>query len=153
MICENRQQRRAMDIVVSDQDVLTELDDVHALIDWDLIEGMLFCIHNNNKVEQAWPLLMMFKALLLQSWYDLSDLQLGQQLARDLLFRRFVGLRFTELVPDQRRLWRFRHNPKVQQLFGVVLAEIREQLTTRSLYLKRGEISIVDASLIEVRRN
>ena len=35
---------------------------------------------------------MMFKVLLLQSWYRLSDPGLEKQLARDLLFRRFVNL-------------------------------------------------------------
>jgi len=34
----------------------------------------------------------MFKALLLQGWYNLSDQQLESQLARDLLFRCFVGI-------------------------------------------------------------
>jgi IS5 family transposase len=32
---------------------------------------------------------MIFKGLLLQSWYGVSDPALEKQLARDLLFRRF----------------------------------------------------------------
>jgi IS5 family transposase len=47
---------------------------------------------------------MMFKALLLQSWYTLSDPQLEKQLARDLLFRRFVGMDISESVPDHSTL-------------------------------------------------
>jgi transposase, IS5 family len=126
---------------------------VHALIDWDRIEGMLSCIHNKSKGEQAWPPLMMFKALLLQSWYNLSDPQLEKQLARDLLFRRFVDLSLAESVPDHSTLWRFRNNPQVQQLQSVILVEINEQLAAKSLYIKQGEISIVDASVIEAQRN
>ncbi|MDP0561137.1 MAG: transposase [Candidatus Endonucleobacter sp. (ex Gigantidas childressi)] len=56
----------------------------------------------------SWPPLMMFKALLLQSWYKLSDLALEKQLARDLLFRRFTGLDISESVPDHSTFWRFR---------------------------------------------
>ena len=41
-------------------------------------------IHNKAAGEKAWPPLMMFKVLLLQSWYKLSDPQLEKQLARDL---------------------------------------------------------------------
>ena len=41
---------------------------------------------------------MMFNALLLQSWYNLSDPQLEQQLARELLLRRFVGIRLDTLI-------------------------------------------------------
>ncbi|MBN4082008.1 transposase, partial [Beggiatoa alba] len=50
----------------------------------------------------------MFKALLLQSGYGLSDPGLEKQLARDLLFRRFVGLDISESVPDHSTFWRFR---------------------------------------------
>ncbi len=43
---------------------------------------------------------MMFKALLLQSWYALSFSALGKQLARVLLFGRFIGLSISESIPD-----------------------------------------------------
>lgn len=153
MAWKNTKQSSLADALASDHKALTELDDVHGLIDWDRIEGMLSCIHNKRKGEQAWPPLMMFKALLLQSWYNLSDPQLEKQLARDLLFRRFVGLSLAESVPDHSTLWRFRNNPKVQQLQGVILVEINEQLAEKSLYIKQGEISIIDASVIEAQRN
>jgi len=44
----------------------------------------------------------MLKALLLQSWYTLSDPALEKQLARNLLFRQFVSLDIEESVPDHR---------------------------------------------------
>ena len=44
---------------------------------------------------------MMFKVLLLQSRYRLSDPGLEKQLARDLLFRRFVNLGIEQAVPDR----------------------------------------------------
>ncbi|MFT7229120.1 MAG: IS5 family transposase [Methylophilaceae bacterium] len=50
----------------------------------------------------------MFKVLLLQSWYTLSDPQLEKQLAPDLLFRRFVSLGLDQSVPGQTTLWTFR---------------------------------------------
>ncbi|OQW94041.1 MAG: hypothetical protein BWK79_07975 [Beggiatoa sp. IS2] len=52
---------------------LQELDGVNALIDWTSIEAKLSDIHPSKLGEKAWPPLMMFKALLLQSWYNLSD--------------------------------------------------------------------------------
>jgi IS5 family transposase len=42
----------------------------------------------------------MYKALLLQSCYGLGDPALDKQLARDLLFQRFVGLSLSEGIPD-----------------------------------------------------
>jgi IS5 family transposase len=79
------------DALASQHKAITALDDVHALIDWEQIEGMLSCIHANKKGEHAWPPLLMFKAMLLQSWYNLSNPKSEEQLARDLLFRRLLA--------------------------------------------------------------
>ena len=46
----------------------------------------------------------MFKALLLKSWYTLSDPALEKQLSCALLFCRFIGLS----IPDHSTLWRLR---------------------------------------------
>lgn len=50
----------------------------------------------------------MFNALQLKAWFHLSDPGMEKQLARDLLFRRFVGLNLSDSVPDHSTLWRFR---------------------------------------------
>ena len=72
---------------------------------------------------------MIFKALFLQSWYDLSDPVLEKQLDRDLLFRRFVGLDIAESVPDNSTFWRFRQKLKTLVLIDKLLQEINNQLT------------------------
>jgi IS5 family transposase len=71
---------------------LTELDDINELMDWEAIEHLLGDIHAKRRGNSAWPPVFMFKALLLQSWYSLSDPKLERLLVRDLLFGRFVGL-------------------------------------------------------------
>ena len=131
---------------------LTELDDVHALLDWTSLEGHLVNIHNKAGGEKAWPPLMMFKALLLQSWYKLSDPRLEKQLARDLLFRRFVGLGLDQSVPDHSTLWRFRQK-LADGIWDKLLQEINAQLSRQQLYIKTGEISIVDARVIQAKQN
>ena len=108
MAWKNVNQRSLADSMIIDHDALKELDDVHEFIDWHRIESLLQGIHASNRGEKAWPPLLMFKALLLQSWYGLSDPALEKQLARDLLFRRFVGLDIAESVPDHSSFWRFR---------------------------------------------
>jgi len=153
MVWKNTEQRSLADALANNHEALTELDDVHALIDWARIEKLLSGIHSKKKGEKAWPPLLMFKALLLQSWYALSDPQLEKQLARDLLFRRFVGLSLAASVPDHSTLWRFRNHPEVERLHKIILAEINQQLAEKSLYIKQGEISIIDASVIEAQRN
>lgn len=129
------------------------MDDVHEMIDWDRLEVLLLGIHAKRRGEQAWSPLMMFKALLLQAWYGLSDPQLEKQLARDLLFRRFVGLSLSQSVPDHSTLWRFRNKPEVQALQERFLIEVNQQLSEKGLLIKYGDISIVDASVIKAQRN
>ena len=108
MAWKNLQQTTLVDAMLIEHEALKELDDVHELINWSRIESLLAGLHSSPRGEKAWPPLMMFKALLLQSWYALSDPALEKQLARDLLFRRFIGLSISESVPDHSTLWRFR---------------------------------------------
>jgi len=153
MAWKNLKQKSFADELVIKHAALTELDDAHALIDWSRIEALLFEVHNKKCGERAWPPLMMFKALLLQSWYALSDPQLEKQIARDLLFRRFMGLGLAESVPDHSTLWRFRSTLAKLGLSKSLFSEINEQLSERGLYIKSGEISIIDASVIQAQRN
>lgn len=96
---------------------------------------------------------MMFKALLLQSWYSLSDPGLEKQLARDLLFRRFVDLSLSESVPDHSTFWRFRNLLDKAGLLDPLLEEINNQLAEHGLLIRSGEVSIIDASVIEAKQN
>ena len=96
---------------------------------------------------------MKYKALLLQSWYGLSDPGLEKQLARDLLFRRFVGLSLSESVPDHSTLWRFRNVLEELKLNETLLGEINQQLGDQGLLIRSGEVSIIDASVIKAKNN
>jgi IS5 family transposase len=87
MAWKNLQQTTLVDAMFIDHQALTEMDDVHELIVWLRIESLLAVLQSNPR-----HFLMMFKTLLLQSWYTLSDPALEKQLARDLLVRRFIGL-------------------------------------------------------------
>jgi IS5 family transposase len=152
MAWKNLQQTTLVDAMLIEHDALKELDDVHELIDWSRIENLLASLHSSTRGEKAWPPLMMFKALLLQSWYALSDPALEKQLARDLLFRRFIGLSVSESVPDHSTLWRFRQLLEKQSLMNTLLNAINDQLAEQGLYIKAGEVSIIDASVIEAKQ-
>ena len=152
MAWKNLKQRSLADSMLVEHDALKELDDVHDLIEWSRIEGLLSDVHAKVKGEKAWPPLMMFKAMLLQSWYALSDPKLEKQLARDLMFRRFVELDISEPVPDHSTFWRFRQILEQSSLLNDLFEEINEQLAEQGLYIKSGEVSIIDASVIEANQ-
>ena len=94
MAWKNLKQRSLADSMIVTHEAVKELNE---LICWSRVEQHLSQIHAKPRGKKAWPPLLMLKALLLQSWYNLSDPQLEKQLARDLLFRRFVELDLSEL--------------------------------------------------------
>lgn len=153
MAWKNIKQRSFADNLIVNHPAVEELDDVHDLINWTRIESLLSHIHTKVQGEKAWPPLMMYKGLLLQSWYGLSDPALEKQLARDLLFRRFVDLSLSESVPDHSTFWRFRNLLEELKLNEVLLAEINQQLGDKGLLIRSGEVSIIDASVIQAKNN
>ena len=152
MSWKSLQQQSLAHGMLIDHEALHELDEVDALIDWSLITDLLRGVHNSPKGEQAWPPLLMFKGLLLQVWYKLSDPGLEKQLARDLLFRRFVGLDIAHSVPDHTTIWRFRQLMESEDLMKPLMDEVNRQLADQSLYIQQGEVSIIDASVIEAKQ-
>ena len=140
-------------MMLVEHSAIKELDEVKGLLDWSTIESLLSDIHTSTRGEEAWPPLMMFKSLLLQAWYGLSDPALEKQLARDLLFRRFVDLSVSASVPDHSTLWRFRNLLESKNLWEPLLQEVNRLLTERGLIIKQGEVSIIDASVIEAKQN
>ena len=153
MAWKNLKQRSLADHLAAEHEALTELDDINELMDWQAIEDLLRDIHAKRRGNAAWPPLFMFKALLLQSWHNLSDPGLEKQLARDLLFRRFVGLSLADSVPDHSSIWRFRQTLEKHDLMEALLAEVNRQLSLQGLYIRSGEISMVDVSVIQAQRN
>jgi len=153
MAWKNIKQRSFADDLLVKHSAIEELDDVHDLINWERIENLLSDIHTKVQGEKAWPPLMMYKALLLQSWYGLGDPALEKQLARDLLFRRFVGLSLSECIPDHSTFWRFRNHLEKLRLNEDLLEEINLQLGDKGLLIRSGEISIIDASVIKAKNN
>jgi IS5 family transposase len=124
----------------------TALDRLSGLVKWYRFEQLLAPLRNGGPGRAAWPPLVLFKALILQSLYGLSDRELEEALCDRLSFRRFCGLSLEESVPDHTVLCRFRNEltagGQVDRLFG----ELDRQLTKAGLMLKRG--TMLDATLI-----
>jgi IS5 family transposase len=126
------------------------LERISGLVDWSRIEALLTEIHGGRMGAPAYPSLLMFKALLLQRWYDLSDPALEEALKDRLSFRRFAGLPLSEAIPDHATLWRFR------EALGAALsqrafAEIGRQIEAAGFVMKQG--TLIDASLVRAAVN
>jgi IS5 family transposase len=83
-----------------DHPILRSLDGTEALLDWSQIDHLLSSIHSSKTGRPSYPLLTLFRSLMLRIWYQLSDVQLAQCLYRDLLFRKFCRLELGGDVPE-----------------------------------------------------
>jgi len=95
----------------------------------------------------------MFKIMIIQEWYGLSDPQMEKKLARDLMFRRIIQLSLSESVPDHSTIWRFRNLLQEKKLLEPLLNLINNQLDEERLMITKGSISIIDASIIEAKQS
>jgi transposase, IS5 family len=123
------------------------LDRIGRLVKWYRFEKLLAGLRHGGPGHPGWPALVLYKALLLQSLYGLSDRELEEALADRLSFRRFCGLGLEEAVPDHTVLCRFRNLLVAQGLLERLFAELDRQLEKAGVMLKRG--AMLDATLIE----
>ena len=126
------------------------LDEIDRLIDWKPLEKVL-----RNKLKRvanavgnpAYPPLLMFKILLLQRWYNLSDMAVEEALCDRLSFVRFVGLSLDhDEVPDATTICRFRQSLVVRTILKRLLDKLNHQLERQELLVREG--IIVDASVV-----
>lgn len=93
---------------------------------------------------------MMFKILILQALYDLSD-DKAEYLCRDRLsFMRFLGLSLSETVPDAKTIWLFRERLKERGAVEKLFDRFDRMLGEKGLLAMGGQI--LDASIVEVPR-
>lgn len=122
------------------------LGQISGLIDWSAIEGLLRPLRRGRLGRPPYPVLVLFKALLLQRWYGLSDEALEDALSDRLSFRRFVGLGLEEAIPDASTLCRFRCDMAAAKLGEAVFAAAGRSLAERGMIVREG--TLIDASLI-----
>ena len=123
------------------------LDRVSSLIDWSGFEARLAGLREEGPGRPGYRPILLFKALLLQAWYGLSDAELEFRLGDSLAFGRFVGLSLDDDVPDHTTLCRFRNRLVTARLLETLFDELDRQLEAAGLILKQG--TMLDATLIE----
>ena len=93
---------------------------------------------------------LMFKALVLQTLYTLSDDQTEYQLKDRLSFMRFVGLALHDPVPDAKTIWLYREQLARAGAAERLFARFDALLRAKGWLAMGGQI--VDATVIQARR-
>ena len=126
----------------------SRLSKISNIIVWTTIRLILDEMYDNKSEKGGRPnfdVIMMFKILILQKWYGLSDLEVEKQMADRISFMAFLG--FPDAFPDSRTIWLFKQRLAETGKDKMVWAELQRQLDAMGLKVKRGTIQ--DATFIE----
>src|SRR3954449_220835 len=124
----------------------TALDEIAAVVDWAELDRLLSGLSASAKGEPGWPPLALFKALLLATRHDLSDVRLAEALDDRASFRRFCGFAAHEPTPERTAFVRFRAELARRGLDRTLFESITRQLDQRGVVVRTG--TLVDATLI-----
>ena len=124
----------------------SSLAELTALLDWTEIDRALAGISAAAKGERGWPPLALFRALLLATWHDLSDVRLAEALDDRASFRRFCGFASHEATPERTTFVRFRAELVRRGLDRILFELVTRELEARGVVVRIG--TLVDATLI-----
>lgn len=128
-------------------DPLRQLNNV---IDWESFRPTLVSIHEKQRKSNAgakpYDVVMMFKILVIQSLYNLSDDAVEYQIMDRISFMRFLSLSLGDRVPDAKTIWLFREQLTEAKLVRKLFRRFDEFLRNSGFAAKKGQI--IDASIV-----
>ena len=132
-------------------DRLVQLD---RAIDWELFRKTLEEVRSARRKSAAgrkpFDAVMMFKIMILQSLYNLSDDAVEYQIRDRLSFMRFLGITLADRVPDAKTLWLFREKLIEAELIETLFGAFDDFLIARGYAARKGQI--VDARIVAAPR-
>ena len=102
----------------------------------------------SNAGRKPYDQVLMFKILVVQSLYNLSDDQTEFQIKDRLSFMRFLGMDFEDTVPDAKTLWLFRDTLANKGAIDKLFKKFNRYLDREGLIACQGQL--IDASLVPV---
>lgn len=124
------------------------------MVDWERFRPELEAVRDRERKSNAgrrpFDVILMFKVLVLQSLYNLSDEKMEFQIRDRLSFMRFLDLSLGDAVPDEKTIWLFREQLTEARAIKRLFKEFDDFLEEKGLCARRGQI--IDASIVEAPR-
>lgn len=127
------------------------LEKLNKVVNWEIFREVInkvFYRENKGYGRPPFDYIMMFKILVLQRLFNLSDDQTEYQVLDRSSFRRFLGVETK--IPDAKTIWHFKDElvkaGVIKELFDI----FQKELEKKNIITHTG--SIVDATFIEVPR-
>jgi IS5 family transposase len=132
----------------------THLERLNQIIPWEIFRAPLEnAFHKEAKAPGGashYDYVFMFKVLVIQKFYSLSDEQTEYQIKDRLSFQKFLGLTLSDDIPDEKTIWHFREclikEGAIDELFQLFNAHLHKQGVVGN------EGIIIDASFVEMPR-
>lgn len=123
---------------------------LNKIIDWEQFRSSLENIRDKQRKSNAgrrpFDVVVMFKIMVLQSLYNLSDDQMEFQIRDRLSFMRFLNFSVSDIVPDAKTIWLFREQLTQAGLAKKLFKKFDKFLSKNGFSAKKGQI--VDASIV-----
>jgi len=123
---------------------------LNKVVNWNMFYADLNTLRDKERKSNAgrkpFDVLLMFKILILQSLYNLSDDQTEFQIRDRLSFMRFLSLSLHERVPDAKTIWDFRNQLTEAGLTKRLFKKFDRFLRKNGFAAKKGQI--IDASIV-----
>ncbi|WP_200878541.1 IS5 family transposase, partial [Porphyromonas gulae] len=127
------------------------LRQINACVDWRGIRTLLnkkYTKTQNAVGNPAYDALLMFKILLLETWYGLSDYEVQERINDSLLFSEFLGLDLGFPSPDHSTISRFRTELTHLGIMDKLLGELNKQFKKHGIS-RIDQGAIVDAGIVD----
>ena len=130
------------------------LERVNQLVGWEAFRPVLDTALARKPRDKGgrppFDAVLMFKVLVLQALYNLSDEQAEYQILDRLSFMRFLGLQLHDNVPDARTIWLFREMLIAAKAIEKLFAQFDATLESAGFQASGGQI--IDATFVEAPR-
>lgn len=107
----------------------------------------------NNAGAKPYDVVLLFKILILQRYFGLSDEQVEYQIIDRTSFREFLGLASGDNVPDEKTVWSFRERLTRTKTIEKLFVLFGDSLRAKGLIINEGKM--IDASFapVPIQRN
>lgn len=125
---------------------------INQVIPWEQFRDVLEKAREKDRKSEAgrkaFDVVLMFKILILQSLYNLSDDGIEYQIRDRISFMRFLGLNIDERVPDAKTIWLYREQLTESNLIKELFEQFDSYLRSNGFKAQKGQI--VDANIVAV---
>jgi IS5 family transposase len=128
-----------------------QLEKLNRVMDWRIFEALLKGVFAKEAKgaggRPPYNYVMMFKILILQRIYNISDDQAEFQINDRMSFMRFLGLALGETVPDAKTIWNFSNELAKAGVMESLFTLFTRELEARGIVTHKG--TIVDATFVD----